>query len=68
MTLSRKLVSAIGRMDYCRVLVEGDQVEPLALSGASILSSTTRAGGFVIVPEDLEGYAPGETVTVFLYD
>jgi molybdopterin molybdotransferase len=66
--LSRKLVSAVGRLDYCRVMIEQDRVEPLALSGASILSSTTRANGFVIVPEDLEGYAPGETVTVYLYD
>ena len=66
--LSKKLVSAVGRLDYCRVMVEQDQVEPLALSGASILSSTTRANGFVIIPEDLEGYAPGEMVTVYLYD
>ena len=66
--LSRKLVSAVGRLDYCRVMAGEDHVEPLALSGASILSSTTRANGFVIVPEDLEGYAPGEMVTVYLYD
>lgn len=66
--LSRKIVSAIGRLDYCRVVVKDDKVEPLALSGASILSSTTRANGFVLIPEDREGYAPGETVTVYLYD
>jgi molybdopterin molybdotransferase len=66
--LSRKIVSDIGRLDYCRVKVENNQVEPVALSGASILSSTTRANGFVIIPEDREGYAPGETVTVYLYE
>ncbi|MCH7990010.1 MAG: molybdopterin molybdenumtransferase MoeA, partial [Planctomycetes bacterium] len=66
--LSRKIVSAIGRVDYCRVAFAGDQVEPLALSGASILSSTTRADGFVIIPAELEGYAPGSTVDVLLYD
>ena len=66
--LSRKIVSAIGRVDYCRVAFAGDQVEPLALSGASILSSTTRADGFVIIPAELEGYAPGTTVDVLLYD
>lgn len=66
--LSRKLVSAVGRLDYCRVLIEEDRMEPIALSGASILSSTTRANGFVIIPEDLEGYAPGEMVTVYFYD
>jgi molybdopterin molybdotransferase len=43
-------------------------VEPIAISGASILSSTTRADGFVIVPRDSEGHAVGEEVKVFLYD
>jgi molybdopterin molybdotransferase len=67
-TLSRKLVSTVGRVDYARVRVQGDEIEPLAISGASILSSTTRADGFVIVPADSEGYPPGATVNVFLYD
>ena len=40
--LARKLVSVIGRVDYARVRIERGQVEPLASSGASILSSTTR--------------------------
>ncbi|HVO88886.1 MAG TPA: gephyrin-like molybdotransferase Glp [Casimicrobiaceae bacterium] len=65
---ARKIVSAIGRVDYCRVRLSGEEVEPLALSGASILSSTTRADGFVIVPAESEGYAPGTPVTVYLYD
>lgn len=66
--LARKLSSAVGRVDYARVLVRDGQVEPLATSGASVLSSTTRADGFVLVPRDSEGYAAGETVEVFLYD
>ena len=40
----------------------------MAIGGASILSSTTRADGFVLVPTDLEGYPAGATVTVWLYD
>lgn len=66
--LARKLVSAVGRVDYVRVQVREGQVEPLATSGASILSSTTRADGFVIVPRDSEGQAVGETVQVYFYD
>ena len=66
--LARKLVSAIGRVDYCRVKQTPAGIEPLALSGASVLSSTTRADGFVIVPEMSEGYAPGSEVTVYWYD
>jgi molybdopterin molybdotransferase len=66
--VARKIVSAIGRVDYCRVRLTDDQVEPLALSGASILSSTTRADGFVIVPAESEGHGPGATVTLYLYE
>jgi molybdopterin molybdotransferase len=66
--LSRKLVSVLGRVDYARVRIDQGQVEPLAISGASILSSTTRADGFVVVPADLEGYPARATVQVWLYD
>jgi molybdopterin molybdotransferase len=66
--LARKIVSAVGRVDYVRVQIVDDKVEPLATSGASILSSTTRADGFVLVARDSEGCAAGEEVQVFLYD
>ncbi|HLX27671.1 MAG TPA: gephyrin-like molybdotransferase Glp [Casimicrobiaceae bacterium] len=66
--VARKIVSAIGRVDYCRVRMIDGRVEPLALSGASILSSTTRADGFVIVPSESEGFGPDRDVTVYLYD
>jgi molybdopterin molybdotransferase len=66
--LARKIASAVGRVDYVRVGIHEGQVEPLATSGASILSSTTRADGFVLVPRDSEGYAAGAEVDVFLYD
>jgi len=66
--LARKIVSMIGRLDYARVRLVGGQVEPLAIGGAAILSSTTRADGFVVVPDDSEGYASGTNVEVFLYD
>jgi molybdopterin molybdotransferase len=42
-------------------------VEPLAVGGASILTSTTRADGFVVVPDDSEGFPPGSEVDVWLY-
>jgi molybdopterin molybdotransferase len=65
--LSRKISSPIGRLDYVRVKIDGDLVEPLAVGGASILSSTTRADGFVIVGDDSEGFAAGSEVKVWLY-
>ena len=66
-TLSRKISSPIGRLDYARVRVAGHVVEPLAVAGASVLSSTTRAEGFVIVDDDSEGFAAGAEVRVWLY-
>ena len=66
--LKSKIVSTIGRRDYCRVVVQHESIEPIAISGASILSSTTRANGFVIVPDECEGYADGTRIDVFLYD
>jgi molybdopterin molybdotransferase len=66
--LARKIASAVGRVDYVRVRIQDGRVEPLATSGASVLSSTTKADGFVLVPRDREGNAPGEVVEVHLYD
>jgi len=66
-SLRSKIVSQVGRVDYCRVRIFDGEIEPVALSGASILSSTTRANGFVVVPSALEGYASGTEVEVLLY-
>jgi molybdopterin molybdotransferase len=66
--LARKISSAIGRVDYVRVAVEDGRVTPISTSGASILSSTVRAAGAVIVPRGCEGMPEGEEVEVLLYD
>jgi len=66
-TLTRKISSPIGRLDYARVKFDSGRVEPVSVSGASLLSSTTRADGFVIVEQDSEGYAAGSEVEVWLY-
>lgn len=68
--VGRKIVSAVGRVDYVRVSLDAETgfVSPIAISGASLLSSTTLADGFVVVPEELEGYGLAEIVRVFLYD
>jgi molybdopterin molybdotransferase len=74
--LRGKISSVVGRVDYCRVRLDADSAVdadaraavPLAISGASVLSSTTRADGFVIVPANCEGYAAGADVDIYLYD
>ena len=66
-TLTRPLTSPPGRLDYARVRVIEGRVEPLAITGASVLTSTTRADGFVIIPTDSEGFDGGTEVDVWLY-
>jgi molybdopterin molybdotransferase len=65
--LARKLVSVVGRVDYARVTVRGAVAEPLAIGGASVLSSVTRADGFVVIPANSEGHPEGADVDVYLY-
>ncbi|GIX05561.1 MAG: molybdopterin molybdenumtransferase MoeA [Planctomycetaceae bacterium] len=66
--LTQHLHSQVGRWDYARVKMQAGAVEPLAISGASLLSTTTQADGFVIIPADSEGYPAGREVEVYLYD
>lgn len=70
--LAEKISSALGRVDYVRVQIRngqnGEMVYPLAVGGASILSGTTRADGFIVVPSDLEGYPEGVELNVWCYD
>ena len=66
-TLKRKISSPIGRLDYARVKLVDGLVDPISVGGASVLSSTTRADGFVIVGDDSEGCAEGTDVDVWLY-
>ena len=66
--LTRDLVSPVGRLDYVRVAISEGNVTPVTSSGASVLSSTTRADGFLVIPTETEGYAAAADVEVFLYD
>jgi molybdopterin molybdotransferase len=66
--LRRKLASSLNRTDFVRVLLdENGEVEPFRSGGAGILTSVTRADGFVIVPRDDEGLEAGTEVEVYLY-
>jgi len=67
-TLAQPIASMVGRVDYARVRVGSNGLEPLGVAGASLLSTTTRAAGFVVVPEECPGYQAGDTVDVWWYD
>ena len=69
--LARKVSSTLGRADVVRVKVrtEGSELvaEPIRVTGSSVLSSMTKADGFIIVPEEVEGFDEGNVVEVEIY-
>jgi len=69
--LGRRVPGILGSRTYVRVSVtmgeEGLVAEPVRTSGAGILSSLVQANGFIIVPENVEGYEEGEQVDVQLF-
>jgi molybdopterin molybdotransferase len=67
-TVGRKIVSSIGNVELCRVRLAAGEVIPVGAADSGGLASTVRADGFVIIPATLEGYAPGSSVAVHLYD
>lgn len=66
--LSGKIASRIGYKTFARVKLSNGKAIPLATSGAGILSSVSKADGFVIIPENVEGYGKGEEVDVVLIE
>lgn len=67
-TVGRKIVSSIGNVELCRVRLVGGEAIPVGSADSGGLASVARADGFVLIPAALEGYAPGTSVAVYLYD
>jgi molybdopterin molybdotransferase len=69
--MTRKVATALGRKTFVRVRVtqkNGEYfAEPVSARGSGTISTMTRGNGFVIVPENREGVAEGELVTVRLF-
>jgi molybdopterin molybdotransferase len=70
--LTRKASGALGRRSFLRVYayMEGGEfyASPIRVMGSSIISTMSRANGYVIIPEDRGGLEKGEMVTVYLFD
>lgn len=67
-TLTSKMTGKPGSRTYARVAIRNERVEPIMVSGSGILSSIAKADGFVIIPENVEGYDEGQRVEVVLFD
>jgi len=70
--LTRKVASALGRRVFLRITAfeRNDEffAEPIRIKGAGVLSTMTKANGYVIIPENREGLEEGESVIVHLFD
>jgi len=71
--LTRRAVGVLGRQVYLRVYTYKDEegeflAEPIRTRGSGLLTSMTRANGYVVIPEDREGLEEGEMVVVHLFD
>lgn len=66
--LAETVESKAERVDYVRVTLESGHARPLSVRGASVLSTTTTADGFFLVPHEAANVTAGEIVRVYLYD
>ncbi len=66
--LTGKINSREGYVSYARVILEGKTARPFMTAGAGILSSIAKSNGFVIIPENVEGYEEGDEVDVVLIE
>ena len=70
--ITKRITTALGRKTFVRVHVfKGDGeylAEPISTMGSGIISTMTRANGYVVVPENIEGLDEGEAVLVHLFD
>jgi molybdopterin molybdotransferase len=69
--LNRQLPSVHGRTDYFPVSVSrgtgGDPEASPVFGKSGAISILTRADGYVVIPEHVEGLDPGTEVSVFLF-
>ncbi len=69
--LKEPIRSQKGTSTFVRAQItkKGDvfEVRPIAHKGSSLISTLTAADGYVLVDEEREGLAPGESVTAYLF-
>jgi molybdopterin molybdotransferase len=69
--MNRRIATTLGRRNFVRVCVfqrNGEFVaEPISARGSGMISTMTKANGYVVVPENREGLEEGERVPVQLF-
>ena len=69
--LTQRVAGALGRRIFLRVRVfdrDGSFfADPVRVTGSGVITTMTKANGYVIIPENREGVEEGETVWVHLF-
>ena len=66
-TLTERASSQLGRHEFVKVWYENGEARPIKKKGSGIISSLVESNGYIVIPEDSEGYLEGETVEAVLY-
>jgi len=70
--MTRRISAVLGRKTFVRVHVFQRNgkffAEPISARGSGIISTMTKANGYVVVPENREGLEESESVLVHLFD
>ena len=69
--LTRRVAGALGRRVFLRVHVSERNntffAEPVRVTGSGVITTMTKANGYVFIPENREGIEEGESVRVYLF-
>jgi len=69
--MARRIVTTLGRKNFVRVHVfqKDDDffAEPISARGSGLISTMTRANGYAVVPENVEGLEEGDVVSVHMF-
>jgi len=69
--MTKRISTTLGRKTFVRVSIfkrDGEfSAEPISAGGSGVISTMTKANGYVIVPENREGLDKGETVFVHVF-
>jgi len=70
--ITRRVAGVLGRKVFLRVKVYESNgefyAEPIRTTGSGVLTTMTKANGYVVIPENREGLEKNEIVTVHIFD
>lgn len=70
--LDKRTPNNVGYTSLIRVIVRDENgvfhAEPYMLRGSGVISSLLKTNGYIVIPEELEGYEKNDVVRVYLYD